>query len=355
MSSLPTLGHPPRSGRAAIAAGVLLVVFIAGGFYLKVRWSAAEQARASAAADAAAARLIAEAKADAAHVASASGPTAPSPSSGSDPPLELGGVRRLSLPIDGPLERGVVARVGRAVGLPLTQVVVRALVWWVNVPGDLRKGDVVDVLFEVRPGEEPVIDAVRFHSEKMGRQFRAYRFQSSGARFARLYQSDGSELELRLEDAPLDDYEQVTSLLRDGRGHKGVDFKTPVGTPVRATFDGSVVRRTWNFRMNGNSLEVREDGGQRRTATLLHLSDLAPEARVGAHVKRGQVIAHSGNTGHSFAPHLHYQLATARKPIVDPFTSHATTRRSLPADQKAAFDAEVHRLDALLDAGGAGI
>ncbi len=349
MSSLPTLGHPPRSGRAALAVGVLLVASVGGGFYVKARRTAAEQARV--AADAAL-RALAEAQADAARIAAASGPEARAP--GSDRPEDQAGVHRLSLRIDGPLERGIVASAGRAVGLPLTQVVARALVWWVDVPSDFRKGDVIDVLYELRPGEEPLIHAVRFHSAKMAKQFRAYRFQPAGARFARLYQPDGSELELRLEDAPLDDYEQVTSLLRDGRGHKGVDFKTPVGTPVRATFDGTVLRRTWNFQMNGNSLEVREDGGQRRVAALLHLSDLAPAAQVGAHVKRGQVIAHSGNTGHSFAPHLHYQLETPRRSILDPFASQATTRRSLPAEQKAAFDAEVHRLDALLGVGEAG-
>src|SRR5262249_42563811 len=158
---------------------------------------------------------------------------------------------------------------------------------------------------EERAGEEPVVHALRFQSGKLNRTFRAFRYQPAGSRFARLYQADGAEVEARLVDAPLDDYEQITSLLRDGRGHKGVDFKTPAGTPVKAPFDGVVTRRNWNVRLNGNSIEVAEAGGA-RIAMFLHLSEIPTEIHLGERVKRGQVIALSGNTGHSFAPHLHY-------------------------------------------------
>ena len=52
---------------------------------------------------------------------------------------------------------------------------------------------------------------------------------------------------------PLDSWEQITSLLKDGRQHKGVDFKTPVGTPVKATFDGTITRKNWSSAATGNS------------------------------------------------------------------------------------------------------
>jgi murein DD-endopeptidase MepM/ murein hydrolase activator NlpD len=181
------------------------------------------------------------------------------------------------------------------------------------------------------------VHAVRFTSGKLGKTVEAYRYQPKGAPFARFFQPDGTELEERLADAPLDSYEQITSLLRDGRRHKGVDFKAPVGTPVRATFDGVITRKNWNFRGNGNSLEVEESGGQHRTALYLHLSELPKSVQAGQRVRKGEVIAQSGNSGHSFAPHLHYQLMQGEK-VVDPFDSHATTRASLAAADKPAFD-----------------
>src|SRR5262249_53500099 len=179
-----------------------------------------------------------------------------------------------------------------------------------------------------------------------GRTFEAYRFQPTGAPFARFYTRDGQELELRLRDAPLDDYEQVTSRLKDGRNHKGIDLRTPAGTPVKAPFDAVIARRTWNFRANGNCLELREQGGAGRSVYFLHLSELPADIHVGDRVKKGQVVARSGNTGHSFAPHLHYQLMARGGALLDPFTSEPTFRAAMPDAERPRFEEEMRRLDA---------
>lgn len=260
--------------------------------------------------------------------------------------MQQSGLSHISARIDGPLESAVVAAAGRTVGPALTQVVTRSLVWWLDVPGDLRRGDKLDVVFEERAGQEPLVHAVRYESGKAGRTFQAFLFKSEAEKYPRFYEPSGEELEQRLKHSPIDDYEQVTSLLRDGRRHKGVDFKAPDGTPVRAPFDGVVVRRNWNFRVNGNALELREAGG-RRSAIFLHLAELPRDIQVNTQVKRGQEIAKSGNTGRSFAPHLHYQLMLGEK-VLDPFTEHETYRRSLPATERAKFDEEVRRLETLL-------
>jgi murein DD-endopeptidase MepM/ murein hydrolase activator NlpD len=252
--------------------------------------------------------------------------------------------------INGPLESAIVSSAGKEVGNALTQVVNRSLVWWLRVPQDLVKGDTLAVVYETREGQEPLVHAVRFTSRKLGKTLEAWRFQPKEGAFARFFQTDGSELEERLVDSPLDNWEQITSLLRDGRKHKGVDFKTPVGTPVKATFDGTITRRNWNFRGNGNSIEVQESGGQGRTAMFLHLSELPKgSALPGQKVKKGEVLAKSGNTGHSFAPHLHYQLMKGET-VLDPFTSHATMRVQLPASDKVGFEAQVAKLKALMPA-----
>ncbi len=261
--------------------------------------------------------------------------------------LKRSGVRFISVTIDGPLERSLVASTGRDLGQALAQVVTRTLVWWISVPADLRKGDKLDVLFEERGTEEPVVHALRLTSAKPAKTFRAYRFKPPGAVFARFYQPEGDEVELRLKDAPLDDYEQVTSHVKDGRRHKGVDFKTPVGSRVKATFDAAITRKNWNFRGNGNCLEVTESGSQYRKALFLHLSELPKTLQVGNRVAKGQVIAASGNSGHSFAPHLHYQLMNGER-VLDPFTNQETYRRSIKAEDKPSLDAEVGRLDKLM-------
>jgi murein DD-endopeptidase len=262
------------------------------------------------------------------------------------------GPRALSLQIDGALETALVQEAGRESGPALAQVLKRLLVWWIRVPGDLRRGDRIDLVYEERAGDEPVVYAVRLVSAKLQRTVEAFRFQRASESFGRFYLPDGQELEMRLDPSPLDNYEQVTSLIRDGRGHKGVDFKTPAGSPVKATFDGAITRKNWFFRGNGNSLEVTESAPPHRKALFLHLSELPHSLKPGAAVRRGEVIARSGNSGHSFAPHLHYQLESADGRVLDPFLEHPTRRASLPADEQAAFDASVGKARAELDKAG---
>jgi murein DD-endopeptidase MepM/ murein hydrolase activator NlpD len=263
-------------------------------------------------------------------------------------PLKAAGLSRATIRVDGPLETAVTAAAGPEVGPALAQVVTRTLVWWVDVPGDMRRGDTLDVLYEVRPGEEPLVHAVRFTSNKTGQTHRSYRFQPETDKNPRYYLPSGEELELRLENSPLDDYEQVTSLLRDGRRHKGVDFKTPVGTPVKAPFTGTVARKNWSFRYNGNCIELQEIGGKNRRALFLHMDELPRSLKVGDRFNVGSVLGRSGNSGRSFAPHLHYQLEAADERVLDPYETHRTYRRSLAPALRSAFEAEVRRLDGLL-------
>jgi murein DD-endopeptidase len=267
--------------------------------------------------------------------------------------------RRVAVTLSGSLEETLVAALPpeeRRLAVELTAVVNRLLVWEILLARDGRKGDRIEVVWtppqqaapDLPPSGEPVVDAVRYASSKLGTVFAAYRFHPPGARWARYYRADGTELELRLVGGPIGEYEQVTSLLRDGRRHKGVDFKTPVGSPVLATFDGVVERRNWNFAGNGNCLDVRDPATGRR-AIFLHLDVLPKDMIPGRKVRKGEVIAASGNSGRSFAPHLHYQLEDGTGRVLDPFAIHRTERLALGGEQRVAFELERAALDAALD------
>ncbi len=339
---LPTLGPPPKKSPVGPVMVVsLLLGLSAGGVWWWKQRLASETPPATRNASAPVAQGAGDAGTPAPSAA------APKPAAPEDP-LVAAGLSRASVHIDGPMETAVVAAAGAEVGPALAQVVTRTLVWWVDVPGDLRRGDTLDVLYQVRPNEEPLVHAVRFTSGKTGQTHRAYRFQPEGDKIPRYYLPSGEELELRLEGSPLDDYEQVTSLLRDGRRHKGVDFKTAVGTPVKAPFTGTVRRKNWSFRFNGNCIELEEIGGKRRRALFLHMDELPRSLKVGDRFNVGTVLGRSGNSGRSFAPHLHYQLESTDERVLDPYESHRTYRRSLAATQRAAFEAEVRRQEGLL-------
>jgi murein DD-endopeptidase len=334
---MPVLGDSSRRRRrSSLTPWVLLVIALAVGGYVW-RWRA-HLAREEAP----------PAPAPVPELSAAPPTTAPPP----PPTAQTSGPRHVSVKVDGALETALVQATGRDTGPALAQVLKRLLVWWMRVPGDLQRGDRVDVLFEERPGEEPVVFALRVASGRLQRSLEAFRFRPAGSDFARYYLPSGEELELRLVPSPLDSYEQVTSLIRDGRGHKGVDFKTPVGSPVKGTFDGSVTRKNWFFHGNGNSLEVTETASPHRKALFLHLSELPKSLTVGTRVGRGEVIARSGNTGHSFAPHLHYQLESADGRVLDPFQEQETRRIALPDNERPAFNTSVAAARAQLDGTG---
>jgi murein DD-endopeptidase MepM/ murein hydrolase activator NlpD len=91
--------------------------------------------------------------------------------------------------------------------------------------------------------------------------------------------------------------------LEDKSSHTGVDIAVPEQTPVRATASGLVTRIGWN-NVYGNYIEIMHSDGY---STLYgHNSRLIVGG--GQWVRRGEIIAFSGNTGRSTAPHLHYEV-----------------------------------------------
>src|SRR2546430_2174496 len=126
MQDMPTLGKSSRRGPApSLMIAGIVVVAAAGVFWWRHRAhpTAPPPPPPSVAVDSPS--------------PTPSPPPAPSPI---EDILAGTGLKRLHAVVEGPLETSIVRQVGAEVGRPLTQVVVRALVWWLSVPGDLRKG-----------------------------------------------------------------------------------------------------------------------------------------------------------------------------------------------------------------------
>ena len=93
--------------------------------------------------------------------------------------------------------------------------------------------------------------------------------------------------------------------------HPGVDIAVPEGTYVRTTSPGVVIF-AGNDPVYGNLIIV-EHGLTGYSTFYGHNKEL--KARVGDSVKRGEVIAYSGNTGESTASHLHYEVRLHGVPV----------------------------------------
>lgn len=228
-------------------------------------------------------------------------------------------------------------------GDALSAVYSRLFVWDLDLRRDLQRGDQVEVAWRRDDRGDVEVVAARLHSGKLGRTLAAYRWQAPGDAFVSYWSEDGTEVPFRLKDGPLQDYEQITSLLKDRPSHAGMDFKAPVGTPVTSPKAGTVTRVNWNWSSNGNCVEVKHTDGA--VAKYLHLSEA--RVSVGQTVSPGDIIALTGNTGRSTAPHLHYQVEQGGK-VVDPLTYHTTVRRRIEGANLGALLAETSRMDAIL-------
>jgi murein DD-endopeptidase MepM/ murein hydrolase activator NlpD len=90
-------------------------------------------------------------------------------------------------------------------------------------------------------------------------------------------------------------------------GHNGIDYDTPVGTPVLAAADGTVEKTGFEASGYGNFVKlVHYDGGTKYATYYAHLQSTA--VTNGQPVKAGAVLGLSGTTGASTAPHLHFGI-----------------------------------------------
>lgn len=228
--------------------------------------------------------------------------------------------------------------------------------WDIDFFRDLRRGDSFVVLYEQFENQgqivrDPQVIAVHFVND--GREVRAYRHADAHGLNA-YYRPDGTSLERQFLRAPLK-FSRISSgfsnsrlhpVLKQRRPHYGVDFVAPTGTPVMATADGTVIKRTRD-EASGNFVGLRHGNGFE--TYYLHLSRFAKDARVGGRVRQGQVIGYVGSTGWSTGAHLDYrvkkngQWINPRKMILPPAAP-------LPEEELAVFAERVAEFDALIAA-----
>lgn len=96
------------------------------------------------------------------------------------------------------------------------------------------------------------------------------------------------------------------------RLHAGMDIGVPMGTPVYALKDGVVIAAQ---SMSGYGNVVMINHGD-ITTVYGHNSSL--NVSVGQSVKGGQLISHSGNSGVSSGPHLHFEVRNSSGQPIEP-------------------------------------
>lgn len=107
-------------------------------------------------------------------------------------------------------------------------------------------------------------------------------------------------------------------------GHTGCDYGCPVGTPVRAIADGTVLWADWAQGLgwpNPYYIAIDFDGPTNgdQSAGIVLVIDHGDYISISAHldqtglnpgdtVTAGEIVAQTGSTGRSTGPHLHFEI-----------------------------------------------
>jgi murein DD-endopeptidase MepM/ murein hydrolase activator NlpD len=94
--------------------------------------------------------------------------------------------------------------------------------------------------------------------------------------------------------------------------HAGIDFKGRVGSKIRATADGVVVKSTYDTGGYGHYVIVRH-GNKGYETLYAHLRQRLVSK--GDRVQRGDTLGLLGSSGRSTGPHLHYEVRHRGKPV----------------------------------------
>jgi murein DD-endopeptidase MepM/ murein hydrolase activator NlpD len=197
----------------------------------------------------------------------------------------------------------------------VTAEVIRILSWDIDFQRDIRRGDVLDVMYdqmETADGKGVRFGNVIFaHLNINGRDVPIYRFEMKDGTVD-YFTPDGQSVRKALLSTPVDGArissgfgQRKHPVLGYTKMHKGIDFAVGVGTPIYAAGDGTIeMMQRWSSF--GNYVRIRHNSSIK--TAYAHMSKFAKGLGAGSRVKQGQVIGYVGATGRVTGPHLHYEV-----------------------------------------------
>lgn len=209
-------------------------------------------------------------------------------------------------------------------GIPASLVanMIRIYSYEVDFQRDLRRGDTVELIYEVYETEDGDFarygDILYANLGVRGQEIPVYRYKTASGKID-YYKEDGRSLKRTLMQTPIDGG-RISSgygmrrhpVLGYNKMHKGIDFAAPRGTPIYAAGDG-VIDKIGRNGGYGNYIRIRHNGSLK--TAYAHMRRYAKGMKRGKRVKQGQVIGYVGTTGRSTGPHLHFEVLRNGKQI----------------------------------------
>ncbi|MGO3890622.1 MAG: M23 family metallopeptidase [Paenalcaligenes sp.] len=213
---------------------------------------------------------------------------------------------------------------------------------------DLRTGDKLRVIYETYNQNGQQVGSGRILAlefENQGKTHEALWFSESGSsNGGSYYDAAGQSLQGAFLRNALK-FTRISStfggrrhpISGKWRGHKGVDYAAPTGTPIHATADG-VVEFVGVQNGYGNVIILKHHSNY--STLYAHQNGFAQGIRKGDRIEQGQLIGYVGSTGWSTGPHLHYEFRVDGTPV-DPLAMDLPVARKLEPARLQAFQTQV--------------
>ncbi len=211
---------------------------------------------------------------------------------------------------------------------------------------DLRQGDRFRIVYESYSHEGLEIGAGKILALEFMNKNKAYEavWFADGKASGSYYDFNGSSLKGAFLRTALK-FSRISSTfgmrrhpVHGGwRGHKGVDYAAPTGTPIHSTADG-VVEFIGQQNGYGNTIIVKHHSNY--STLYAHQTRFAKGLKKGDAISQGQLIGYVGSTGWATGPHLHYEFRVNNKQI-DPLSVDLPVARALDGQQRKAFERTV--------------
>ncbi len=233
---------------------------------------------------------------------------------------------------------------------PIIAEMIRIYSWDIDFQRDIRRGDKVEVMYEVYETEEGDFakygDVLFANLSVGGTEVPIYRYAMADGRVD-YFQPNGTSIRKTLMKTPIDGA-RISSgfgmrrhpVLGYNKMHKGMDFAAPTGTPIYAAGDGVIEHMARNGSY-GNYVRIRHNG--RLKTAYAHMHKFKAGLGQGKRVKQGDVIGYVGTTGRSTGPHLHYEVLV-NNTQTDPKSLSLPTGEVLEGPELKKFKAFVKSL-----------
>lgn len=236
---------------------------------------------------------------------------------------------------------------------PVITELVRVFANDVDLQRAVVGGDALDIFYdEPEDGSGPSRDSLLYASlTTRDETYRYYRFQTPDDSLVDYYDENGRSSRKFLVRKPISIGETRSGfgmrrhpILGYYKMHTGVDWAAPIGTPILAAGNGTVIKAQWDSGY-GRRVEIQHANGY--ITTYNHMSGFARGITEGVRVKQGQVVGFLGSTGLSTGPHLHYEVMVNGH-FVDPMRVKLARTREIEGRMLVDFKRERDRIDSLM-------